>query len=68
MVDNDEILTAKELASQLKVSEEWVRDHALGRRLPLVPSIKLGGPRGLLRFRQSQIDKFLKDNQRNGDR
>lgn len=68
MLDNDEILTAKELASQLKVSVEWVRDHAQGRRQPALPSVRLGGRRGLLRFRQSQIDKFLKDNQRNGDR
>lgn len=64
----DEILTAKELARELKVSECWVRDHALGRRLPLVPSIRLGGRRGLLRFRRSEIEIFLKDNARNGDR
>lgn len=62
--NDDEILTPKQLAEQLKVSESWVKDHALGRRKPPLPVIRLGSKRGLIRFRQSDIQKFLRDNQR----
>lgn len=66
--NGNELLTPKQLAEELKVSESWVRDHALGRRLPQLPVIRLGGKWGLLRFRRLEIDQFLKDNQRNSNR
>jgi hypothetical protein len=64
MPDDDELLTSKEIAAWLKVSECWVRDHALGRRQPRLPSIRLGGERGLLRFRRRDILHFLSVYQR----
>lgn len=64
----DDLLTAKELATWLKVSNCWVKDHAMGRRQPFLPSIRIGGKRGLLRFRRSDIMVFLKDNEREDGR
>jgi hypothetical protein len=57
------LLTSKEVAVRLVVSEAWVRDHASGRRSPRLPCIVLGG---LLRFRASDIEEFLSSNERNG--
>lgn len=65
---DDDIMTAQEVADWLKVSDSWVRDHALGRRQPRIPSIRVGTRRGLLRFRRSEIEIFLQDNSRNGAR
>jgi predicted DNA-binding transcriptional regulator AlpA len=36
------LLTVLEVARWLAVSPSWVRDHATGRRRPVLPSIKLG--------------------------
>jgi excisionase family DNA binding protein len=49
------LLTAKDVAERLGVSERWVRDHAT-RRFPRIPVIKLGP---LLRFRLEDIEGFL---------
>jgi excisionase family DNA binding protein len=49
------LLTAREVAERLGVSERWVRDHAT-RRQPRIPAVKLGP---LLRFRQEDIEHFL---------
>ena len=49
------LLTAKDVAERLGVSERWVRDHAT-RRFPRIPVIKLGP---LLRFRLEDIEEFL---------
>jgi len=55
----EHLLTPREVAAQLTVSERWVRDHAT-RRSPRIAVVKLGP---LLRFRQSDIDYFV-DQQR----
>lgn len=59
------LLTPKQLAEELAVSQAWVRDHTSGRRKPLLPHIRLGGKRGQIRFRRRDIDRFLEANVRN---
>lgn len=59
------LLTAKEVAKEFSLSEAWIRDHVTGRRKPLLPHIRLGDRRGQLRFRRSDIDKFLTQHTRN---
>lgn len=64
--NRDELMTSEQLAEELAVSTGWIRDHVSGRRKPLLPHIHLGDRRGMLRFRRSEIEAFLKDNSRNG--
>jgi integrase len=51
-----QLLTVADVAWQLRVSPQWVRDHC-GRRRPLLPVIRLGG---VLRFDAEQLRDFLK--------
>ena len=51
------LLTSREVAARLNTSNKWVLEHAAGRRLPIIPSMKLGK---LRRFRESDIDDFLR--------
>jgi excisionase family DNA binding protein len=51
----ERLLSAKEVAAFLGVSERWVRDHAT-RRSPRIPVITLGP---LVRFRPSDVTAFL---------
>jgi hypothetical protein len=55
-----ELLTPKQLARELAVSQAWIRDHTSGRRKPLLPHIRLGDRRGQIRFRRADTDAFLK--------
>jgi transposase len=53
------ILTAREVAELLRVSEGWVRDHATRKR-PRLPLVKLGDHKGApLRFDLDQIKEFV---------
>jgi len=53
------MLTAREVAELLRVSEGWVRDHAT-RKQPRLPMVKLGGHKGApLRFDLDQIKEFV---------
>jgi excisionase family DNA binding protein len=52
------LLTSRQVAVRLGVSDRWVRDHTT-RRLPRIPAVKLGP---LLRFRVADIEKFLIQN------
>ena len=53
------ILTAREVAELLRVSEGWVRDHAT-RKQPRLPMVKLGEHKGApLRFDLDQIKEFV---------
>ena len=62
---NDEQLrTAEEVAIQLCLSVGWVRDHASGRRRPILPSVKMGKA---VRFRPSAIGRFVEECTRNAD-
>lgn len=56
---SDPLLTAKDLALELGVSQAWVRDHCTGRRSPALPVIRLGDRKAVLRFRRADIDRFL---------
>ena len=51
----ERLLTAREVAARLGVSERWVRDHAT-RRNPRIPAIKLGP---LVRFRWADMQEFV---------
>ncbi len=51
----ERLLSSKEVAEILGVSERWVRDHAT-RRSPRIPVISLGP---LVRFRPSDVTAFL---------
>ena len=46
----ERLLDVDDVAERLHVSAGWVRDHAVGRRLPSLPCVRLGC---LIRFRPS---------------
>ncbi len=50
------LLSVSEVARWLGVSPAWVRDHASGRRRPILPSVKLGK---LMRFRPTEVERFI---------
>jgi predicted DNA-binding transcriptional regulator AlpA len=52
----DALLTPREVATLLRVSQDWVYGHARGRYKPKLPALKLGGA---VRFRVSRIREFL---------
>ena len=52
---DERLLTAREVAARLGVSERWLRDHAT-RRNPRIPAIKLGP---LVRFRWTDVQAFV---------
>jgi hypothetical protein len=57
------LLTPEEVAERLNVSPDWVRDHS-SRKTPRLPVIRLGGGpgrAGLLRYRASDIERFIED-------
>jgi excisionase family DNA binding protein len=51
----ERLLTAKEVADWLGVSEKWIYDH-IERREPKIPAKRLGGA---VRFKASEIDLWL---------
>ena len=52
-----ELMTIREVAKKLGVSENWVYSH-LRVRKPLVPHVRLGGN---IRFRAADIDKWIEE-------
>ena len=56
-----ELLTLDDVAKILKTSKAWVRDHCTRRR-PLIPVVRLGGRRAVLRFRPQDIQMFIESN------
>jgi excisionase family DNA binding protein len=52
---DERLLTPREVADRLGVSQRWVRDHAT-RRWPRIRVVKLGS---LLRFRWADVEDFL---------
>ena len=60
------LLTPEQVAERLSVSVDWVRDHS-SRKNPRLPVIRLGGGpgrKGLLRYRASEIEKFISELER----
>jgi hypothetical protein len=60
------LLTPGQVAERLSVSVDWVRDHS-SRKAPRLPVIRLGGGpdrKGLLRYRASEIEKFISELER----
>src|SRR5579859_1393266 len=60
------LLTSEQVAERLNVSIDWVRDHS-SRKNPRLPVIRLGGGpgrKGLLRYRASEIEKFISELER----
>lgn len=58
---HDPLWTPEQVARRMNVSPDWVRDHS-GRKEPRLPVIRLGGGpgrAGLLRYRASEIEKFI---------
>ena len=61
MQSEDHLLKPEQVAERLNVSVDWVRDHS-SRKVPRLPVIRLGGGpgrAGLLRYRASEIEKFI---------
>ena len=56
------LLTVAEVAGILRQSQGWVRDHASGRRRPVLPSVKLGKS---IRFRLEDVQRFIEECTRN---
>jgi len=52
------LLDAKDVATWLKVTEDWVWDHA-SRRAPFLPAIWLSD--GALRFKRIKIAQFINE-------
>jgi hypothetical protein len=62
----DPLWTPEQVAQRLNVSPDWVRDHS-SRKEPRLPVIRLGGGpgrAGLLRYRASDIEKFIEEMER----
>jgi hypothetical protein len=60
------LLKPEQVAERLSVSVDWVRDHS-SRKMPRLPVIRLGGGpgrAGLLRYRASEIEKFIEEMER----
>ena len=66
MQNEDHLLKPEQVAERLNVSVDWVRDHS-SRKMPRLPVIRLGGGpgrAGLLRYRASEIEKFIEEMER----
>ena len=59
-----ELMTIKDVAKKLGVSENWVYSH-LRVREPLVPHVRLGGH---IRFREEDIEVWIEEQVRNAVR
>ena len=62
----DPLWTPEQVAQRLNVSPDWVRDHS-SRKEPRLPVIRLGGGpgrAGVLRYRASDIEKFIEEMER----
>lgn len=53
---SDDLLTPAELAQRLGVSRSWLYDAA---RTGRIPSVRLGGADGPLRFIEDEVDAWL---------
>jgi excisionase family DNA binding protein len=57
---SNEPMTVAEVAKFLGVSNSWVRDHAAGRRRPVLPSWKTSsGSKGHFRFMRRSVEEWI---------
>jgi excisionase family DNA binding protein len=59
-----ELMTIKEVAKKLGVSENWIYSH-LRDRMPLLPHVRLGGH---IRFREADVEVWIEEQVRNAVR
>jgi excisionase family DNA binding protein len=57
----NQLLTVRQVAKLLGISEGWVYQHSCGARRPLLPSVKLGRA---VRFRLESLQEFLRQVER----
>lgn len=57
LTNHERLLTAREVAARLGVSERWVRDHTT-RRSPKIRAIKLGT---LIRYNRIDVENFVQN-------
>ena len=62
LVGTTRLLTVQEVAEMLHISCGWIRDHASGRRRPVLPTVKLGKS---VRFRPEDVQRFIEECTRN---
>lgn len=60
------LLTARDVAERLQVSQSWVRDHVT-RKEPRLPVVRMGNVRSPLRFRAEDIDRFIQNHLVDGE-
>jgi excisionase family DNA binding protein len=63
--EQEKLLTVSEVAVWLRVTENWVRSHANGKRQPCLPSVKLGKN---VRFRREDVEAAITRSARVGAR
>jgi predicted DNA-binding transcriptional regulator AlpA len=56
-VSDERLLTAREVAQILRMSDAWVRDHATKRRRPFLPCVRFGKS---IRFTREHVDIFIR--------
>lgn len=59
----DPLLTPEQVAHRLSVSKSWVKEHSNNKQ-PRLPVIRLGagyGKRATLRYRASDIERFIEE-------
>ena len=61
MPSMSQLLTLNDVARMLNTSKAWVRDHCTRRR-PLIPVVRFGDRRAVLRFRPQDIERFINSN------
>ncbi len=55
------LMTVPEVAELLRMSTSFVRQHANGRRQPMLPSVKMGKS---VRFRRAAVHAFIRSMER----
>ena len=60
----DRLLNVAEVAKWLGVSPAWVRDHASGKRRPVIPCVKMGEGRVVYCFRRDSVLEFIREQEK----
>jgi len=57
MNDSLQLFDIKEVAAMLRVTPLTVMEHTVGKKLPIIPSIRVN--RRIRRYRRCDLEKFL---------